>query len=581
MQESSAPVLIAGGGPCGLMLANELGRRGIGALLVDEKPSTAFNPQANATQARTMEHFRRLGFADEVRSLGLPPEFPTDIAYFTRFARHELARFALPSSRDAKTKVAGLTGSWSAAELPHRVSQKLVEAVLRRHAERLPGVSVQYGWRLVDFEETGDAVRCEIERVADGHRRRVRCRYLFGADGPRSFVRDRLGFGYVGETGLIRDFMGGRMYALYVRCPDFYRLVPHAPAWMNVTFNTERRAFMAAVDGRGEFAFHTQLRPHEEAEMLTESDERRMFQAAVGAPIGLEILSRGTWTAGHALVADRFQRCRVLLGGDAVHLFTPAGGLGYNTAVDDAVNVGWKLAAVLKGLADASLLESYETERRSLAVRNTAFARAFADSLGLYAPAREIEDDTPEGDEARRAAGDYFAAHARAEFNIPGVTFGGRYDGSPIIVPDGTVPPADAANTYTPTACPGGRAPHLWLADGRSFYDTFGFEWTLLRLRRDSPVAEDIAKAARSLGLDLTVVDMDRDDARDLYEADAALIRPDQIVAWRGTAPCDARQVVARVSGQGGTGFRAQLSPSSCVVNPSSGGQSPQPRWNK
>lgn len=550
MQESGVPVLIAGGGPCGLMLANELGRRRIGALLVDEKPSTAFNPQANATQARTMEHFRRLGFAGEVRSLGLPAEFPTDIAYFTRFARHELARFPLPSSRDAKAGVSGLTGSWSAAELPHRVSQKFVEAVLRRHAERLPGISVRYGWRLVDFEETGDAVRCEIERVADGSRRRVRACYLFGADGPRSFVRERLGFGYVGEAGLTRDFMGGRMYALHVRCPAFYARVPHAPAWMNVTFNPDRRAFMAAVDGRGEFAFHTQLRPQEEAEALTESDARRMFQAAMGAAVDVEILSRGTWTAGHALVADRFQRGRVLLGGDAVHLFTPAGGLGYNTAVDDAVNAGWKLAAVLKGLADASLLESYEKERRPLAVRNTTFARAFADSLGLFVPAREIEDDTPEGADARRAAGSYFAAHARAEFNIPGVTFGGRYDGSPIIVPDGTVPPADAANTYTPTACPGGRAPHLWLAQGCSLYDTFGFEWTLLRLRRDSRLADDIAHAARNAGLDLTIVDVDHADARDLYEADAALIRPDQIVAWRGTASCDALKVVATVAGQ-------------------------------
>jgi 2-polyprenyl-6-methoxyphenol hydroxylase-like FAD-dependent oxidoreductase len=550
MRESGVPVLIAGGGPCGLMLANELGRRGIGALLVDEKPSTAFNPQANATQARTMEHFRRLGFADEVRSLGLPPEFPTDIAYFTRFARHELARYTLPSSRDAKTSVADLTGSWSTAELPHRVSQKFVEAVLRRHAERLPGISVQYGWRLTEFEETGDHVLCEIERVADGHRRRVRCRYLFGADGPRSLVRDRLGFGYVGETGVIRDFMGGRMYALYVRCPAFYELVPHTPAWMNVTFNSERRAFMAAVDGRGEFAFHTQLRPHEEAETLTESDARRMFQAAVGAPIELEILSRSTWSAGHALVADHFQRGRVLLGGDAVHLFTPTGGLGYNTAVEDAVNVGWKLAAVLKGLANASLLESYEVERRPLALRNTLFARGFADSLGLFQPAHEIEDDTPEGAEARRAAGAYFAAHARAEFNIPGVTFGGRYDGSPIIVPDGTIPPADAPNTYTPTACPGGRAPHLWLADGRSLYDTFGFEWTLLRLCRGSPVAEDIADAAYALGLDLTIVDVDRDDVRDLYGADAVLIRPDQVVAWRGMAACDALKVVATASGQ-------------------------------
>ena len=551
MHESSVPVLIVGGGPCGLMLANELGRRGVGALLVDEKPSTAFNPQANATQARTMEHFRRLGFADEIRALGLPPEFPTDIAYFTRLTRHELARFALPSSRDAKAKIVGLGGSWSAAELPHRVSQKLVEAVLRRHAEQLPGISVQYGWRLIDFEDTGDAVLSEIERVADGQRRRITSRYLFGADGPRSFVRERLGFGYVGETGVIRDFMGGRMYALYLRCPDFYKLVPHAPAWMNVTFNPERRAFMAAVDGRGEFAFHTQLRPNEEAERLTESDARHMFQVAIGAPIELEVLSRGTWTAGHALVADRFQRGRVLLGGDAVHLFTPAGGLGYNTAVDDAVNVGWKLAAVLKGLAGAEVLESYEKERRPLAVRNTGFARGFADSLGLFAPAREIEDDTTEGAEARRTAGAYFTEHARAEFNIPGVTFGGRYDGSPIIVADGTVPPPDTANTYIPTACPGGRAPHLWLPDGRSLYDTFGFEWTLLRMRRNSAVAEDIAKAAYSIGLDLTVVDVDRDEARDLYEADAALIRPDQIVAWRGSAPCDALQVIARVTGIG------------------------------
>jgi hypothetical protein len=183
-------------------------------------------------------------------------------------------------------------------------------------------------------------------------------------------------------------------------------------------------------------------------------------------------------------------------------------------------------------------------------VRNTSYARGFADSLGLYEAPPEIEDDTPAGAEARRAAGAYFNKHARAEFNIPGVTFGGRYDGSPIIVSDGTSPPPDAANDYTPTACPGGRAPHVWLAGGRSLYDTFGFEWTLLRLRRDTAVAADIAKAARGLGLDLTVVDSDRDGVRDLYAADAALIRPDQVVAWRGSARCDAREVVARVSGQ-------------------------------
>jgi 2-polyprenyl-6-methoxyphenol hydroxylase-like FAD-dependent oxidoreductase len=147
MENTSFDVLIVGGGPCGLMLALELGRRGVHTLLVNEQPDTAFNPQANATQARTMEHFRRLGFADEVRALGLPPDFPTDIAYCTRYAGHELARFRLPSAKDAKKAAAAGTGSWSAAELPHRVSQKFVEKLLREKVGALPSVTLRYGWR--------------------------------------------------------------------------------------------------------------------------------------------------------------------------------------------------------------------------------------------------------------------------------------------------------------------------------------------------------------------------------------------------------------------------------------------------
>src|ERR1700716_2097947 len=156
MLPESPQVLIVGGGPCGLMLANELGRRGIRALILDQKPGTAFNPQANATQARTMEHYRRLGFADEVRALGMPEDFPTDIAYFTRLAKYELARFRLPSAREARQLVSTLSGSWSAAELPHRVAQKFVEQVLRRHAERV--ATVHYGWRVTRFADHGDHV---------------------------------------------------------------------------------------------------------------------------------------------------------------------------------------------------------------------------------------------------------------------------------------------------------------------------------------------------------------------------------------------------------------------------------------
>jgi 2-polyprenyl-6-methoxyphenol hydroxylase-like FAD-dependent oxidoreductase len=532
------------------MLSIELGRRGVAAVLLDKKSSTARNPQANATQARTMEHYRRLGFAEEIRALGLPEDYPTDIAYFTRFARHELARFKLPSAREARERAG--SASWSGAELPHRVSQKFVEQVLHRKAEELTGISLRYGWRVVAFEERADNVLVEAMNVETGERTEFRARYLVAGDGARSFVRRNLGIRLEGETGVVRDFFGGRMYALYLRAPTFYDVVPHPPAWMNVTFNRVRRAFMCAVDGKQEFAFHTQLRDGEDEDAITEEDALAMFRAAVGAPIDAEVVSRGTWTAGHALVAERFRKGRIFLGGDAVHLFTPAGGLGYNTAVEDAVNLGWKLAATLKGTGGPLLLQSYERERRAVAMRNTGYARGFAESLGLFVPKEGIEDDGEAADNLRREAGAYLEAHGRAEFNIPGVTFGARYDGSPIIVSDGSTPPPDAANTYIPTATPGGRPPHLWLADGHSLYDLFGFEWTLLRLGDAPPDASNFERAASKAGVKLKIIDVAADDVRDLYEAPLALIRPDQIVAWRGASDANAADIMAAVTGRNG-----------------------------
>jgi 2-polyprenyl-6-methoxyphenol hydroxylase-like FAD-dependent oxidoreductase len=548
---ATVDVLIAGGGPFGLMLANELGRRGVSVVLFDAKPSTAVNPQANATQGRTMEHYRRLGFADEVRSLGLPEDFPTDIAYFTRFTTHELARFRLPSAREARERVSTLSGSWSAAELPHRVSQKYVEQVLRRHAQALPSVSINYGWRLTEFAEIEDAVMTTVERISGDARRRITAGYLVGADGARSDVRKRLEIVWTGETGVVRDFFGGRMYAIYLRSPQFYDVVAHPPAWMNVTFNGDGRAFMAAVDGKGEFAFHTQLREGEDEERTSAADAAGLFHAAAGARIDASILSCDTWTAGHALVAERFRRGRIFLGGDAAHLFTPAGGLGYNTAVEDAVNLGWKLAAAVKGIAGPRPLESYELERRPAAVRNTGYARAFAESLGRFVPKPGLEDDGPLGERLRREAGHDLERHGRAEFDIPGITFGTRYDASPVIVHDGPHAPPDSPNRYEPSASPGGRAPHVWLDNGVSLFDSFGFEWTLLRLGPAPPRGDRLVDAAHRVGIELEVIDVPSKEVRDLYEAPLALIRPDQVVAWRGFDDAHADAVAAVARGYG------------------------------
>ncbi|MGV0960877.1 MAG: FAD-dependent oxidoreductase [Limnohabitans sp.] len=546
-------VLIAGGGPCGLMLAIELGRRNIRCLLVDAKPGTAFNPQANATQARTMEHFRRLGFAHDIRSMGLPPDHPTDIAYLTRFAGTELARLRLPTAAAAPQAIKNMSGAWSAAELPHRVSQKYVEVCLHHHAQQQASVEMRYGWQLQGFEDLGTGVQAVVQAVDGGEPVHVNAAYLVGADGARSFVRGQLGIAWGGATGVKRKFMGGKMLAVYLKAPNFYARNPNDRAWMYVVVNPELRAFIMSVDGVSEFAFHIQMADDATTDALTEADARRLFSQAFGQAIDIEILSMATWLAGHALVAESFQKGRVFLGGDAAHLFTPTGGLGYNTAVEDAVNLSWKLASVLKGQAPAALLDSYEAERRPLAVRNTGYARQFADSIGLFEAAPELEDHSPQGEQARAVASDYLNGHVRREFNIPGVTFGGRYDGSPIILGDGSTAPPDAANHYVPCATPGGRPPHAWLPDGRSLYDTFNFEWTLLSLGPQPPDARAFEQSAQAMGLDLKVVHHASAEILALYEAALVLIRPDQIVAWRGHDAQQAPSILSQVLGQGDT----------------------------
>ena len=543
-------ILVVGGGPCGLMLANELGRRGVATLVVDEKPGTAVNPQANATQARTMEHFRRLGFAHEVRALGLPKDHPTDIAYLTRFARHELARISLPTAAEAVVRIKSLAGSWSAAELPHRVSQKFVEQVLLRHAQAWPSAEIRYGWTLERFDDDeGDRVRATIRPTGGGEAEPIDASFLVGADGARSFVRRDLGIEWRGVTGIEREFMGGRMFAVYLRTPALREVLPDRKAWMYVAVNAQRRAFMASVDGDSEYAFHAALRPGEDAERWTSDDARRVFAEACGVEMPIEILSTGTWLAGHALVAQRFQRGRVLIAGDAAHLFTPTGGLGYNTAIEDAVNLSWKLASVVRGQAPLALLESYEAERKPLAERNTAYARRFADSVGLFVARPELDEDSQRGRAERERAARHLDEHARLEFDIPGVTFGGRYDASPIIVGDGAVLPPDEPNTYTATASPGGRPPHAWLDDGRSLFDLFHREWTLLALGADASAPDAFEAAAKMQRMDLRVVRLAQPALRDLYEKPLALIRPDQIVAWRGDAAQNAGEVMARVTG--------------------------------
>lgn len=530
------PVLVVGAGPAGLTLAIELGTRNVPCMVLDEKTGLSPYPQANLTQARTMEHYRRLGFADEFRSLGLPADHPGDIAYYTRYSACQLTRISGPSPAEARRVARSLTGSWSTPELPHRCSSIFFEPLLQAIARKHASVDLYYGWRAVSFTEGPSDILVDAERTDGSARMRVRAKYLVGCDGTRSMVRRALGIGMKGDSRAERDFMGGKVHATYFRAPSLYSIIPGGRACMYFTFNRERRSFMQAINGVDTFVFHAQLKPGEEHEEISTSRAQTLFNQAMGCEFPMDIISMSPWHAGYALVADRYSSGRVLIAGDAAHLFTPTGGLGYNTAIDDVANLGWKLAALVQGWGGPGLLGSYDHERRPIGVRNTGIARSFADRIGSFVPGARLEEHGAAGEEERAAASAFLEDHLRREFRIPGVTFGVRYDGSPLVVDDGSPPVTDAINEYVPTARPGGRAPHAWLADGASLYDRFGQGFTLLRLAGDPGEDEPFRIAAGEHGVPITVVRVPSEELRDLYEADLALIRPDQHVAWRGSA---------------------------------------------
>ncbi|HET7763867.1 MAG TPA: FAD-dependent oxidoreductase [Burkholderiales bacterium] len=540
-----AKVAIVGGGPSGLILAIELGRRGVPCVLLEEDAGPPTLPKANATTSRTMEHYRRLGFAAEIRALGLPEDYPQDITYFTRYTGYELARLPGRTRREAIAARERADSRWPTPEPLHRVQQMYIEAILKKQAERWPAANVRFGWRASGIDRREDGVRVSAEEVATGKTERITADYVVGCDGPRSLVRSALGAGYEGLSREERDFMGGRMLAVYIRSRGFYDTVQSPRAWQYWAMNREQRALMNAIDGRELWVLHVQL-PRDGA--YPESYAREALVRATGREFAFEILGIAEWTAGFTLVAERFGKGRVFIAGDAAHLFTPTGGQGYNTSVDDVSNLGWKLAAVCQGWGGRELLASYERERRPIAQRNTLFARAMADSIGRIELPAELEERGAAGEAARAALGERLLRHAATEFEIPGIHLGVFYAGSPIVVPDGE-PPPDDWHRYTPSGAPGARAPHVWLEDGVSIFDRLGRDFTLLRLDPGVDIRPVVA-AARRRGVPLTALDVSSTEARDLYARDLVLVRPDHHVAWRGNAlPDDADALLARVVG--------------------------------
>lgn len=549
MTERRRPkVVIVGGGPAGLILTIELGRRGVPCLLLEDDEGPPQFPKANATTSRTMEHYRRLGFAAEIRALGLPEDYPQDIAYFTRYTRHELARLRGRSRREAAQAREGADSRWPTPEPLHRGQQMFIEAVLKQHAEKSPSADIRFGWVARRLEAHPDGVSVEAEHLATSAVARIDADYAVGCDGPRSMVRETLGIPYEGLSREDRDFMGGRMLAVYIRAPAFYSTVRAEPCWQYWAVNREQRGVVCAIDGRERFVLHVQLPAGQQA---TTRYARESLALTTGRELSSEILGVEEWTAGYTLVAERFGAGRVFVAGDAAHLFTPTGGQGYNTSVDDASNLGWKLAAVCRGWGGPALLSTYEGERKPIAHRNTSFARAMADSIGRIQIPAQLEDESAEGERSRAEFGPKLLDHCRREFDVPGIHFGAFYGTSPIVIGDGSPPPPDDWHHYAPHGTPGARAPHVWLDDGVSIFDRFGRDFTLVRLgKRHRADVGAFEAAAKKRGVPLAVLDIPSEEARDLYGRDLVLVRPDHHIAWRGnTMPPDPKALLAQVTG--------------------------------
>ncbi len=530
MTDIRVPVLIVGGGTVGLYLAMELGHYGIDCLLVTEQPTTSTHPKGSTINARSMEHLRRLGAAEQVRALGIPRDHNTDITFITRFNGYELGRIEMPSCNE-KIADRGPRGHTLLTPEPiHRANQLYLEPLFRQRAEASDSVTLRFGWRLSSFEDRGDRVEALVEQVSTGEQHRVIADYLAGCDGANGNIRRQLGFKYAGRTSSGDRFYDGRMLSLYIRAPGIYDVMRFPKSWHYLTTNHDTRMDCISLDCRGEFVILAHIPPNLPLEDI---DTKALFHRAVGCDIGAEVVSVQEWWAGLALVTDHYQRGRVFLAGDAVHLFTPTGGFGFNTGIDDAANMAWKFAAVCNGWGGPALLDSYETERRPVGVRNTTESGLLAEQAAALEVPPHIEDDTPAG-AAERAAFREEVASFREEFASLGIQLGARYDDSPIIVSDGATPPPDDPKVYVPSSVPGGRAPHWWIGGTDSLFDRFGQGFTLLRLGPSAPAGSTFERAAAERGIPLVIVSIDDPGILELYERPLALVRPDQHVAWRG-----------------------------------------------
>lgn len=519
-------------------MAIELGWRGIGCVLVDEGDGALLHPRTGLIAIRTMEMLRRYGLAQRMRACGFPDDYALSMVFCTSLNGLVLERAPYPSMRAAPTPP-------ETPEKKQRCPQIWMQPILVDAVRANPHADLRLGHRLEGFEDNGsDVIAQVIERASDTPLS-IRAQYLIGCDGAASGVRERMGIAASGRAlgysvnilfrapGLTRQHRMGEA--------ERYLFVGPEGTWGNIT----------VIDG--DALWRLTVLGSEQKLDLARFDARAWVRRALGTDlagataIDFEVLSVAPWRRSEML-AERFSSGRVFLAGDACHSMSPTGGMGMNTGMQEVFDLGWKLEAALAGWAGPHLLPSYEAERLPVARRNIGFSTQNYQAWRDTPDASAVCDDSPAGAKVRALLGARLRESTRVEWESTGLQIGYRYDASPICVPDGTPAPQDDYSLYQPTTRPGARAPHAWMADGRSTLDLFGRRFVLLRFGNEFDVTI-LRDAFAQRRIPLTVLTLDEPQVAALYERALVLVRPDGHVAWRGDSLDNPQRIADIVSG--------------------------------
>jgi 4-hydroxyisophthalate hydroxylase len=519
-------VAVVGGGPVGLGLAVALGKAGIPCVLLERSRELSAIPKGQNLTARSLEHFYFWDCADELRAACLlPPGFP--IGGITAYESLASPYWYAPAGREA-------VGEFY-FQRHERLPQYVTEAVLRRRVSALGSVVTLFGWSATEVSQNDDGVRVTAFADSGAAGCVIEAGYVVGCDGAHSVVRQLAGIARSGA-----DF-DQRMLLAVFRSRELQAGVARFPARTTYrVLHPELRGywlFFGRVDATDTWFFHAPVPRDATRENL---DAHAVIERAAGFPIDCDFQHVGFWDL-RIDIADTYRHGRVFLAGDAAHSHPPYGAHGLNTGLEDAVNLGWKLAAVLHGWGGPQLLDSYTEERRPIFVET---GQAITDGirrdhafLARYRPDR----DRGEFEQAWRGLTSGETAPAWYE---------PHYEGSSIVCgPAGST--CSVRGQHALAARAGHHLAPALLSSGSNIFERLGGSFTLVAFTADQQPVTPFRNAARALRIPLRVVADPGDTPHAAYGSRYILVRPDQYVAWTGRElPPDAAGLLRRVAGR-------------------------------